>query len=89
MLAAHPVQGVGELRELALQEVEDAVLVVVMGVERAAEAEAVAGELPPESRRRGAQALAPLGPAERRMFVETLAAYENGLADPEGWANRA
>lgn len=29
-------------------------------------------------------ALAPLGPAERRMFVETLAAYENGLTDPEG-----
>lgn len=26
-------------------------------------------------------ALAPLGPAERGMFVETLAAYERGLAD--------
>ncbi|GGY45156.1 transcriptional regulator [Streptomyces tanashiensis] len=26
-------------------------------------------------------ALAPLGPAERQMFVETLAAYERGLAD--------
>lgn len=29
-------------------------------------------------------ALAPLSPSERRMFVETLAAYENGLTDPEG-----
>ncbi|WP_051717637.1 MarR family winged helix-turn-helix transcriptional regulator [Streptomyces sp. NRRL F-5727] len=28
-------------------------------------------------------ALAPLGPAERRMFIDTLAAYEHGLADAE------
>lgn len=28
-------------------------------------------------------ALAPLRPAERRMFIDTLAAYEHGLADAE------